>query len=259
MRVLEKIVRYPIKGLSGEELKKVNLVSGGTIPGDRKFAIARYESKINEFGLKFMKKTNFLALVKDKKLALLKLFLDLESEHLKIFLGKKKCFSGSLNDENDLNRLSEFFCGFLNIDFKKKPKLVRDRSTKKEILKHSFSDIPEKAVSFINFQTIQDVEKKIGKKINFFRFRGNFNFSGGHPWEEFDWIGKKLKIGSAEFEVFKKTQRCLATTVNPSNGERDINIPFELSKNFGHFDLGVYCKIIKDGIVKKNDEITIIS
>ena len=131
----------------------------------------------------------------------------------------------SLNDENDLNRLSEFFCGFLNIDFKKKPKLVRDRSTKKEILKHSFSDIPEKAVSFVNFQTIQDVEKKIGKKINFFRFRGNFNFSGGHPWEEFDWFGKKLKIGSAEFEVFKKTQSCRATTVNPSNGERDINIP----------------------------------
>ena len=47
--------------------------------------------------------------------------------------------------------------------------------------------------------------------------------------------------------------------MNPSNGERDINIPFELSKNFGHFDLGVYCKIIKDGIVKKNDEISIIS
>ena len=259
MRILKKIVRYPIKGLSGEVLEQVNLLPGAVIPGDRKFAIARNETKINEFSLEFMKKTNFLALVKDEKLALLKLSLDLKSEHLKLYFENKECFSGSLKNEKSLSALSDFFCRFLNIDLNKKPKLVKDKSTKSEILKHSFSDIPDKAISFINFETIKDFEKKIKKNIDFLRFRGNFNFFGGEPWEEFKWIGKKLKIGTAEFKVFRKTQRCSATSVNPDNGERDINIPFELNKHFGHFDLGVYCKVIKNGSAKINDEVEILN
>ena len=64
MRVIKKIVRYPIKGLPGEFLEYVNLISNAEIPGDRKFAIARNETIINEFSLEFMKKTNFLALEK---------------------------------------------------------------------------------------------------------------------------------------------------------------------------------------------------
>ena len=259
MRVIKKIVRYPIKGLPGEFLEYVNLISNAVIPGDRKFAIARNETIINEFSLEFMKKTNFLALVKDEKLALLKFSLDLKSEHLKLYFKNEECFSGFLNNEKDLNTFTNFLCGFLNMDFKTKPKLVRDQSTQKETLKHSFSDIPDKAISIINFETIKDVEKKIRKKINFLRFRGNFIFSDCAPWEEFKWIDKKLKIGNAEFKVFRKTQRCRATTVNPDNGERDINIPFELNKHYGHYDLGVYCKVIKDGTVKIDDKVQIIS
>ena len=259
MRVIKKIVRYPIKGLPGEFLEYVNLISNAVIPGDRKFAIARNETIINEFSLEFMKKTNFLALVKDEKLALLKLSLDLKSEYLKLYLENKECFSGFLNNEKDLNTLSHFLCVFLNMDVNKRPKLVRDKSTKKEILKHSFSDIPDKAISLINFETIKDFEKKIGKKIDFLRFRGNFNFFGVQPWEEFDWIDKKIKIGTAKFKVFRKTQRCRATTVNPDNGLRDINIPFELNKHYGHFDLGVYCKVVTNGNVKIDDEIQIIN
>ena len=160
MRILKKIVRYPIKGLSGENLEKVNVLAKAVIPGDRKFAIARYETIINELSLEFMKKTNFLALVKDEKLALLKLSLDLKSEHLKLSFQNKECFSGSLKNEKDLNNLSDFFCRFLDMDLNQKPKLVRDKSEKNEILKHSFSDIPDKAISLINFETIEDFEKK---------------------------------------------------------------------------------------------------
>ncbi len=258
MRTLKNIIRYPIKGLPGEFLKEVNVKSGASILGDRKFALARYETQINENSPEFLRKTNFLALVKNEKLALLSFSLDIENENLKLYFKNKLCFSGSLADKNHLNKLSEFFCSFLNIDFKKKPKLVKDRSEKNEFAKHSFSDISEKAISLINIETIKDFEKKIGKKINFLRFRGNFNFIGDESWEEFDWIGKKIVIGTAEFQVFKRTQRCRATTVNPDNGERDINIPFELNKHFGHFDLGVYCKVIKDGVVKENDEIKTI-
>ena len=153
--------------------------------------------------------------------------------------------------------LIDKFCKFLNIDLEKIPRLVRDKSKNKEDLKHSFSDIPDKAISLISLETIKDFEKKIKKNISFLRFRGNFNFIGGKPWEEFDWVGKKIKIGYAEFEVFKRTQRCRATNVNPISGERDITIPFELNKNYGHCDLGVYLRVIKGGEVKQEDKIEV--
>ena len=258
MRVLKNIIRYPIKGFVGEFLKEVELNTASTIFGDRKFAFARYNTNLDQKSPIYMKKTNFLALVKDSKLALLDFSLDFKEDYLKLLFKKKKCFEGSLNDENDLNRLSDFMCKYLNLKLNEKPKLVVDKTQRNENLKHSFSDIPDKAISLINFETIKAFEKKINKKIDYLRFRGNFNFIGGSPWEEFKWIGKKLKIGTAELKVFKRTQRCRATTVNPKNGKRDINVPLELNKHYGHFDLGVYCKVIKHGIVKINDEVNII-
>tara|TARA_B100000767_G_scaffold5656_1_gene5451 strand:- start:426 stop:656 length:231 start_codon:yes stop_codon:yes gene_type:complete len=74
---------------------------------------------------------------------------------------------------------------------------------------------------------------------------------------EFDWIGKKIQIGKVVLEVFKRTQRCAATIVNPENGQRDIDIPKEISKNFGHVDLGVYAKVIKNGVVSVSDNLFI--
>jgi uncharacterized protein YcbX len=91
------------------------------------------------------------------------------------------------------------------------------------------------------------------------RFRGNFLIEGGSAWEEFNWIGKKIKIGNSILEVFKKTQRCAATAVNPDTGIRDINVPKEINSHYGHVDLGVYAKVIKSGSVSLLDKISIVS
>ena len=73
------------------------------------------------------------------------------------------------------------------------------------------------------------------------------------PWKEFDWVGKEIKIGDSILEVFKRTQRCAATNVNPENALRDINIPNEINSHFGHLDLGVYAKVKKTGLISVND------
>ena len=122
---------------------------------------------------------------------------------------------------------------------------------------HSFSDLPEKAVSIINLKTIAEFEKKIGKQISSSRFRGNILIDGGKPWEEFDWIGKKINVGECVLEVFKKTQRCAATNVNPQNGLRDVNIPNEINTHYGHIDLGIYTKVVKGGNISISDQLTI--
>ena len=48
------------------------------------------------------------------------------------------------------------------------------------------------------------------------------------------------------------------TNVNPENGLRDLNIPNQLYKNYGHDDLGVYGKVLNQGEIKINDKIRLI-
>ena len=255
MSFVKYIVRYPIKGLNGEFMDTANLYSGSTILGDRKYAFAKFENDISEKSLSYMKKTNFLALVKEEKLSLLEPQINFKTQFLKLIYKNKEIFNGFLNNSNDIKKLNLCLANFLNINLKKKPRLVTDKSDVKNDNRHSFSDIPDKALSFINLNTVNDFEVKIKKEVNYNRFRGNVIFLGIKAWEEFNWLGKIITIGDVKFEIFRKTKRCAATNVNPKTGLRDLNIPNQLQKIYGHYDLGVYGRVLNRGIIKTNDEI----
>mgnify|MGYP001160682828 FL=1 len=256
MHVIKNIIRYPIKGLSEEYLENIVLKKNQVLPGDREFALARYNVEYNDSNPKHLRKTNFLALVKEEKLATLKSTFNPNTKHLLIKLGEKIVIDQYIKDKKSIEKVETFFQEYLNLPINEKPNLVQGIPVKENGgLTHSFSDIPDKAVSIVNLNTVKALEEKIGKSINSLRFRGNFLIEDGNPWEEFNWIGKKIHIGGCVLEVFKKTQRCAATIVNPVNGERDINIPKEINTHFGHIDLGVYAKVIKGGKVSILDKL----
>ena len=52
------------------------------------------------------------------------------------------------------------------------------------------------SISLINLNSIQDFERKINKKVELQRFRGNFYVDGIDAWEERKWIGKTIKINN---------------------------------------------------------------
>ena len=249
MASLKNIVRYPIKGLSGENLSEVLLEKDQVISGDRAFAFARSHVLFDEKNPVYLRKTNFLALVKEEKLARLNTEFDNKSNRLIIKIDKKIILNEALVDEKKINKVETFFQKYLNLGDNNKPKLVSGN------IKHSFSDLPDKVISIINLNTVINLEKKIGKKIDPTRFRGNLIIDNLEPWKEFDWIGKKVSIGDSILEVFRRTQRCAATNVNPENAIRDINIPNEINFYFGHLDLGVYAKVKKTGVISVNDKL----
>ena len=82
MTFIKHIIRYPIKGLNGNFIDKIKLLANETIEGDRKFAFAKFDNKISENFPVYMKKVNFLALVKEEKLSLLNSQLNLENNKL---------------------------------------------------------------------------------------------------------------------------------------------------------------------------------
>ena len=256
MATLKKIFRYPIKGLSGENIEEILLQKDQVLSGDREYAFARSHVSFDEKNPLFLRKTNFLALVKEEKLAKLSTEFNSKLKRLIIKVDKKTVLDEMLINEINVNKVEVFFQKYLNLGSNNKPKLVQGTKYENDKnLKHSFSDLPEKAISIINLNTILDFEKKIGKNIDPARFRSNLLIDNIDPWKEFDWVGKKIKIGESVLEVFKRTQRCAATNVNPENAIRDINIPNEINSYFGHLDLGVYAKVKKSGIISVNDEL----
>ena len=161
MPTLKKITRYPIKGLSGENINKILLVENEVLPGDREFAFARSHVSYDEGNPVYLRKTNFLALVKEDKLAKLNTQFNSKSKRLIIKVDKKIVLDEMLVNETKINKVEVFFQKFLNLGDNNKPKLVKGRNNENtKNLKHSFSDLPEKAISIINLNTIIDFEKK---------------------------------------------------------------------------------------------------
>ena len=258
MNKIKNIIRYPIKGLSAENLKNITLEKNQVLPGDREFAFSRSNVIYDENNPVYLRKTNFLALVKEEKLAKLETKFDPSSREIIIKLGNQIVVNEILCYQKNISKVETFFQNYLNLGLDNKPKLVQGiKIPDNNNLTHSFSDIPDKAVSIINLNTLNELEKKLDKKITPSRFRANFLIENGKPWQEFDWIGKKISVGECILEVFKRTQRCAATNVNPENAIRDINIPNEINTHYGHLDLGVYARVIKGGLVSVSDQLYI--
>ena len=97
MAILKKIFRYPIKGLSGETLNEILLEKDQVLSGDREYAFARSHVSFDEKNPVYLRKTNFLALVKEENLAKLSTEFNSKSNRLIIKIDKKNSFRRNSN------------------------------------------------------------------------------------------------------------------------------------------------------------------
>ena len=74
-------------------------------------------------------------------------------------------------------------------------------------------------------ESLADLAKAAGlAEISELRFRSNIAIEGCKAWDEFTWIGRRILIGDVEFRFRKTVTRCLATHVEPTSAERDIDV-----------------------------------
>ena len=114
------------------------------------------------------------------------------------------------------------------------------------------------SVSLLNIQSINDFQKKIDKKVEISRFRGNICIDGIKPWEERKWIGKTIKIDNISFKVEKNIPRCVAINLKPATDDNSLNLLQSLKKNYNHFEMGVYLTALDDGEINLGDKVEII-
>lgn len=249
---LQKIYRHPVKGLTPEELGSVTLSEGAVMPNDRRFAVALGSTPLSGAVAEWMPKSSFLMLMRNEKLAQLETNFDDATDTLTIKRGGNQVARGVLSQKIGRTMIEDFFAAFMKDEARGRPKLVEVAEG------HVLSDHNNPVVSIINEASVKDLERVVGKPIDPRRFRGNLLIDGIEPWAEFDLCGKQIKIGDAVIEVTVPIDRCGATNVNPVTAERDLNIPKDLQRGYGHIDCGVYGHVIKSGLISAGNDIQVL-
>tara|TARA_R110001606_G_scaffold399296_1_gene583983 strand:+ start:4645 stop:5427 length:783 start_codon:yes stop_codon:yes gene_type:complete len=249
---IRQIYRYPVKGLTPEPRSEVHLTPGNAIPNDRRFALAPGSTSLGDSLGEWMAKSSFLMLMRNERLAQLETTFDDGGETLIVKRGGRQVAKGVLSQPIGRTMIEDFFTAFLGDEAKGRVKLIEAADG------HVMSDHPNPVISLINLASVTDMERVVGKPVDPRRFRGNFLIDGLDAWAEFDLCGKRLGIGDVVLEVTERIDRCGATNVNPETAERDMNIPKDLQRGFGHIDCGVFAKVINGGTIRAGDLITVL-
>ncbi|MEM9332453.1 MAG: MOSC domain-containing protein [Pseudomonadota bacterium] len=245
---LEAIHRFPVKGLPSQSLKKASLEIGFGIPGDRRYAITNGTIGTGEW----MQASSFFVNAYSDGLAKFQISPETKSD-----LSIKNPEGNTL--QIDPENAQSLDVANLQLErFLKHLSLKKDQPAPQIIERNkrlSNWDYPNTELSIINLATAEAIGQALAMPLDPARFRGNLIISGLKPWEEFTWLGKRVRLGTADIEVMFPIVRCPAPGVNPETGERDINFEQEFPELFGHAYCGMYAKVKKSGQTEVGDTI----
>lgn len=188
------------------------------------------------------------------ELAGLQTVFDSNSREFVTSTNGKEVFRADLSSQDGQDRTTEFFTDLLDLGEHERPFFA-------EALPHRFTDVPVvsetmmNAVSLINLESVRELSERIGADIDERRFRGNVVFDGWPPFAELDLVGKTIQIGDVRLEVVMRTKKCAATEVNPDTAKRDIDLPKLLMQEYGHFDMGIYARVVSGGTLEVGTDI----
>lgn len=248
MARIRSIYRYPVKGLSPEQLSTAVLSPGQTIAGDRLYAIENGASGFDPAQPRHFPKARFLMLMKNERLAALDTRYDDASTTLTISRNGEVAARGDLSTEAGRKAIEAFFAHYCADELRGPPRILQAAG-------HSFSDVAAKVVSIINLATVAAIENAAGAPVDPLRFRANLYVEDWPAWAEYDLPGRAIMIGGARLKVLKRIVRCAATNVEPRTGIRDLQIPETLMKTFGHMDCGIYAEVTGGGAIGPGDEL----
>jgi uncharacterized protein YcbX len=245
---IQSIYRYPVKGLTPEQLPAVALSKGRPLPNDRRYAIENGPSGFDPADPKYFPKSFFLMLMRNDRLAALRTrFHDL-SHTLSIHHNGAEIAQGNLETAEGRAAIEAWFGTYCADELKGPPKVLSGGD-------HSFSDVARKVVSIINLASVAALEDIAGQPVDPLRFRGNLYVAGWPAWSEFAMVGKTLAVGEARLSVTKRITRCAAINVDPVTAARDLNLPQAMMRTLGHMDCGIYAEVVADGRIAAGDAI----
>lgn len=246
---LAKIWRHPIKGIGAEALSETQVYSGRTLPLDRAWAVLLSGG---ESGTHWRSCRNFLRGAKGPSLmAITAQSKQAADGTTHIALEHPDRPSITIDPDRDSDTLIDWV----------RPIYPEDGAPPVALIpagQRGMTDTDFPSISVLNRASLRALEQKMGQKLDERRFRGNLWLEGLAPWEEFDMVGKTVRVGDVEIEIQEPIGRCRATEANPETGRKDAVVLASLSNGWGHTQFGVYGTAKNDGTVRPGDTVQIL-
>ena len=242
------LFRHPIKGFSPEKVKLAHLDAGKAFPGDRLYALEDGPCGFDPAAPGFIPKQRFAVLAKIAEVAKARTRLDDATGQFHASAEGMAPYVGQLTDEADRQAFANWVTALLGGAADGPLRLI-------DGVGHRFLDHPLGHVSIINLASVHDLEQRLGRPLDPLRFRANLYVEGWPAWAENDWAGRLLRLGEVETTVFKPIVRCAAPGVDPTTAIRDLDIPAELFKFYGHPNCGIYVQVTRGGVVREGDAV----
>lgn len=227
------LYRYPVKGFTPESCRTLTVLEEGRVAGDRALGFRFADSGLPEHA--WSKKYGFTVLANTPGLARLDVRFDHATRTLRIALGDEVLAEARLDDAGRKElaaAVERYVLGLPENPLADHPErrpleLIGDGATPR------YQDSQRGEITLHSRESLAAVAARLRKPdLDEMRFRTNIVVDGLSAWEELDWIGRKVRIGTVELEVTRPKTRCLATHANPQTGERDIPVMQMLVREF---------------------------
>ena len=233
-----RLYRFPVKGMTAEPAERVRVLKAGAVEGDRVLGFLRtgvVDSPDRPSALGgWWRKQHFTALMVAPGVARLAARFDPDTRRLAIALDGAELAAGDVAAPDDRARLAAAVTRYVaalgepRLEPEDAYTLVGDGATPR------FHDRGPGHVTLVGSASVAALAGALGAPVDERRFRMNVTLEGLAPWEELDWIGRRVRIGALDVDVTGPVVRCLATHANPESGERDLDVMQTLTRAFGH-------------------------
>jgi len=247
---IERLFRFPVKGLPAEELTRAAVSAEGGVAGDRAVALGNGSTPVADG--QWQSCGSFTALKNDTSLQQWQVvsappFITVTAPAA---TGAAP-FTFDSSDAGERSAAADYMAAHIPAQGGHARTLVA--------ASHGMFDSRLSGISLINPRTVEALSKAAGVTLDPLRYRGNILLDGVPAFGEFELIGKVLRIGETRIAITKSIERCPATSVNPATTQVDVNGPRLLASHFGHLHCGVYGTVLAGGTLQAGDEIRIDS
>jgi hypothetical protein len=218
---LSEIWIYPVKSLAGIRLQSANIFPKG-LENDRRFML------VDEDG-KFITQRVLPTLSRFRVSIDQNLNINFDQEHIHIPLNPPVRGAGKAvqiwNDTVTAHEVDPLTSAWFSEHLKQKCQLVffpevnsRPVDARYQVNHEQVSLADAYPFLIIGQSSLNDLNTRLQDPVNINRFRPNFVFTGGLPYEEDSW--RNFTIGSNRFVGVKPCDRCVMTTIDPETGEK---------------------------------------
>lgn len=238
--------RHPIKSHGREELDRVTLTAGQTMPWDRTWAVAHQASKATNEA--WSPCAAFTRVARAPALMAITCALNEATETVTLRHPDRPDLTVQPDAE------AQVFLDWVA------PLMPAGRAAPARLVRvpgRGMTDSDFPSVTLCNLASHRAVEQRLGRRLSIHRWRGSIWIDGLDLWQEFEWLDRDVRVGETVMRVRERTDRCPAITANPETGIRDFDVLGAL-EHWGHTDFSVRAEVVQGGIVSVGAPVKVI-